>query len=138
VYPAGGYNPGGYAPPGGGYPPAPPYPAPGTGVYTPGATNGLAVGALVVSLVSLFFCWIGGIAGALMGSAAKRQIRASGGMEGGEGLATAAQVIGWLQVGLLVVLVFIILGLISTRSGFRSHPFYSQPHSQSIQGGFNN
>ena len=72
---------------------------------TPGApqqTNGLAIGALVASVLG-FFCGVGFIIGLILGYMARNQIRSSGGQQGGGGLATAAIVIGWIGVALTVL-----------------------------------
>ncbi len=85
------------------YPPAPP-------------TNGLAIAAMVVSIVSIMSCPCPvGIVGALMGHSARRQIRERG--ESGEGLATAGIIMGWISTGLSVlvilgyVVLFVVLGI---------------------------
>lgn len=64
--------------------------------------------AAVVSLVSGILAWValpvlGTIVAIFSGHAALNQIRASAGMERGEGLALAGLVLGWVQVGLLVL-----------------------------------
>jgi hypothetical protein len=94
---------------------------PGPGGYpTPPQTNGLAVGALVASILG-FFCGIGFIIGLVLGYSARGQIRASAGREGGEGAATAAIVIGWIGVGLMIlaILAFVaFVGLATPRAFF--------------------
>jgi hypothetical protein len=91
-YPAAGYQQPGYGLPG--------YQQPGAWgtPYPPTRpTNGLAIGALVVSVAALPMCGgAAGIVGALMGHSARKQIRERG--EGGEGLATGAFVVGWIFV----------------------------------------
>lgn len=64
--------------------------------------------AAVVSLVSGILAWvavplIGGIVAVFTGHAALNQIRRSGGLETGEGLAVAGLILGWLQLGLLIL-----------------------------------
>ncbi|WP_192808155.1 DUF4190 domain-containing protein [Hoyosella subflava] len=77
----------------------------------PPRTNGLAVGSLVVSLVSTFACCGAiGFVGALMGHVARGQIRATG--EQGDGLALAGIIIGWITTLLLVAGVLVWIGLI--------------------------
>jgi hypothetical protein len=56
-----------------------------------------------VSSILGFFCGIGFIVGLILGYSARNQIRASAGQQTGEGLATAAIVIGWIGVGLTVL-----------------------------------
>ena len=85
----------------------PPAGAPGA----PQQTNGLAIGALVASVLG-FFCGVGFIIGLILGYMARNQIRSSGGRQGGEGLATAAIIIGWIGVALTVlglIFVFVVL-----------------------------
>lgn len=69
------------------------YPAP--------PTNGLAVASLIASILGLTIVpTIGSIVGVIMGYAAKRQIEESGGAQGGEGLAKAGIIVGWVGIGL--------------------------------------
>src|SRR5579872_763166 len=78
---------------------APPYPGAEQGYqqWRPQQTNGLAVASLVLSLVWLL--GVGSLLAVIFGLRARRQIRQSGGYQGGEGLATAGLVIG--IIGLL-------------------------------------
>ena len=64
-------------------------------------TNGSAIASLVLSILGLF--GIGSLLGIIFGHRARREIRASGGYEGGEGLATAGIVIGWVTLVLFAV-----------------------------------
>jgi hypothetical protein len=82
-----GYPPAGYT--GYGYPAGP-------------RTNGMAIAALVLSLVGIASCITAPI-GAILGHVARKQIRERG--EGGEGMATAAIIVGWILTGLLVLLI---------------------------------
>ena len=71
-------------------------------------TNGKATAALVLGLV--FLCGIGSILALVFGYQAKNEIEASNGAQGGEGMATAGIVLGWVGIGLaLVYLVFWVL-----------------------------
>jgi glycerol-3-phosphate acyltransferase PlsY len=65
-------------------------------------TNGLAVASLILSLVGLASC-ITAPVGAILGHVARRQIRERG--EGGEGMATAGIIVGWILTGLLLLLI---------------------------------
>lgn len=85
--------------PAAGYP-APAYPA--YGYAAPQKTNGLAIAALVLSLVGFTSC-ITAPVGAILGHVAQKQIRQTG--EGGEGMAKAAIIVGWILTGLLVLLI---------------------------------
>lgn len=92
--------PGYYAPPMAyppyGYPPAP-------------RTNGLAIAALVLALTGLASC-ITAPVGAILGHVARRQIRERG--EGGDGMAKAAIIVGWILTGLMIVVIIGYIALI--------------------------
>ena len=96
TYPPPYYGPPGYPPPG--YRPAP-YPPVGHPLARP--TNGLAIASLVLGAVWMF--WIGSVLALVLGYAARGQIRRTG--EDGDGVAVAGIVLGWVGVGLLVLLV---------------------------------
>ncbi|WP_370946815.1 DUF4190 domain-containing protein [Amycolatopsis sp. cg5] len=91
------------------------YPQPGY-PYGPGFNpasqdTGMAVGALVCSIVGLFLC--GGtlsIVGVVLGHIARA--KAKRGEAGGEGMALAALIIGYLAIGLIVlgIGVFLVFG----------------------------
>ena len=96
--PPGGYPPP-YGPPPGGYPPV--YGAPPGGYpYAPQRTNGMAVASMVLGILWIY--WIGSILALVFGYVAKRQIKERG--ESGSGMATAGIVLGWVGVGILVLL----------------------------------
>ncbi|GAB3144212.1 hypothetical protein GCM10027290_22040 [Micromonospora sonneratiae] len=87
-------------------PPVPTYPVYG---YTPAPpTNGMAIAALVLSLVGLASCITAPI-GAILGHVARKQIRERG--EGGDGLALAGIIVGWILTGLflLVIAFYVVL-----------------------------
>lgn len=106
-------QPGGQPSPPPGYPdPAQPYqtypPAPYPYVMPPTrSTNGLAIAALVVACVGVLgLCayglggWIGTV-GAILGHVARRQIAERG--QGGDGMALAGVIVGWIATGLFVL-----------------------------------
>jgi hypothetical protein len=99
-----------YPPPGqyqqpGQYPQQPGY---GPGQYgQPPKTNGMAVAALVLGI--LWVCWVGSILAVIFGYMAKRQIRDSGGVEQGDGMATAGIVLGWIGVATLILYIVLII-----------------------------
>jgi hypothetical protein len=68
------------------------------------STNGLAVASLVTSL--LWMWWFGSIVAIVCGHAALRQINASGGRQGGRGMAYAGLAIGYVSI-FVAALVFI-------------------------------
>jgi Domain of unknown function (DUF4190) len=82
------------------------------------ATNGMAIASLVCSIVGLVSCFLLCIVGAILGHVAQGQIRQTG--EGGDGLAKAGIIIGWIGTGLVLlccggyVLFFGGLGLIGS------------------------
>ncbi len=95
-------------------PPPPPQPP---GIPTPGAapgTNGMAVASLVCGIVG-WLCGIGAILAIIFGFVAKNQIRNSGGVQSGDGMATAGIVLGF--VGIAVVALILIFGSIEISTG---------------------
>ena len=70
----------------------------------------MAIGALITAIaggVLGFVCClpapIGGIVAIFLGRSARGTIRRSGGLETGEGLATAGEIIGWIVTALSVL-----------------------------------
>lgn len=93
------------------YPQSGGYPAqPGYG--GPAPTNGLAIASLVLSLLAFVF-GITAIGGVICGHLARKQIRERG--EGGDGLALAGLIIGYIFIGLFVLFIvfFIIIGVVA-------------------------
>jgi Domain of unknown function (DUF4190) len=82
--------------------------------YAAQKTNGLAVAAMVVSLVSLVTCPLIGIAGAIMGHVARRQIAER--REEGSGMALTGIIVGWVATGLMVVGVLIWIVVLAAAS----------------------
>jgi len=109
------YRPPVYPPPATGYGYGSPYGYLGQYQQAP-ATDGFAIAALVVSCVGvLSLCAYGlggvlGIVGAIFGHVARRRIRATG--AGGEGLALAGIIVGWLSAFLAVVGVIVLVVVI--------------------------
>jgi hypothetical protein len=80
-------------------PPAPPPPA-----YSGPTSSGKAVAALVLGILGLVSCGpLAAIPAIFVGRSARREIDASGGMLTGRGLASAGVVLGWIEVGLMVL-----------------------------------
>ncbi|HEV3232194.1 MAG TPA: hypothetical protein VG245_08060 [Candidatus Dormibacteraeota bacterium] len=112
----------GYPPPQPGYPPPPqPYqPQPGYAAgYTPPAsppTNGKAVLALVLAIIGLVTCTgiVLGPVALVMAGGARREISGSGGSQSGDGVVSAARVVGWIDLilGVLAILLLIFFVLI--------------------------
>lgn len=110
-----------YVPPGAGAPqyqapqPGYGYQQPGYGAARPNAPS--AMTALITGLIGILVCAPVGIAGIIYGKKAKDEIRASGGMYDGDGLATAGLVMGWISVVLFVLtLVWILFILLAASS----------------------
>ena len=79
-----------------------PYGAPGGYPYAPPQrTNGMAIASMVLGILWIY--WIGSILALIFGYMARNQIRERG--EGGAGMATAGIVLGWIGVGIFVVVV---------------------------------
>lgn len=111
-----GPGPGAAPPPDGGAPPPPgawsPPPGPPPPGYPPAAqrrTNPLAIVSLVAGLVQ-FVCLfvVGAVTAIVTGHLARRAIRRSGGAEGGDGLALAGLVLGYVGVALAVAATLVI------------------------------
>ena len=67
-------------------------------------TSGMAIASLLFGILGLtLFPVFGGIIALITGYMARNQIQQSGGTMGGQGLATAGIVLGWISIGLLVV-----------------------------------
>jgi hypothetical protein len=74
-------------------------------------TNGLAIGSLVTSIAAFFVCGSIGIAGAIMGHMARRQLRERN--EDGDGLALAGIIIGWIGFALSLVMILALVAFIA-------------------------
>ena len=72
-----------------------PYPYPV--YYAPRPTNGMAIASMVLGIVWIY--WIGSILALIFGYVARAQIRRTG--QGGDGMAVAGIVLGWVGVGVL-------------------------------------
>ena len=107
--------PGGYPPPPGQYPPPPSGYGYGYGAPSP-QTDGTAITALVLAIVSFVVCpLIPAIVALALVPSAKRKIAESRGAVTGEGLVTAAKIIAWINVGLcalvgVIMVIAIIIG----------------------------
>lgn len=90
-------------------PPSVPPPQPAS------STNGLAIASLVLGIIAIpmVFCYyigvLPGIAALVLGLVARNQIKASGGTQGGGGLALAGVITGGIGVGLGVVMICMIV-----------------------------
>jgi hypothetical protein len=79
-----------------------------------------AITALIVSIAALvLFCYPAGIVSLILARSSKRKIEESGGRLGGSGMVTAATVLSWISIAIMVLLLlgfvgFGLLGLISS------------------------
>lgn len=95
--------------------PAPTAPA-APPLYVPAGvpTANEAIWSLILGIGSFFLCGIFmGIPAIILGNNAKKKISQSGGQYGGEGMATAGIVLGWIQVGLAAVGIIILLAIVA-------------------------
>jgi hypothetical protein len=109
--PSGGYQQPGYGQqyPSGGYqqPGYPQYPGyPGGGMQRPKEGSGLAVGALICSILGIFLCVVVTIAGIVMGHIAYG--KAKRGEAEGQGIAMAAFIVGYAGIALSVVVAIVL------------------------------
>jgi hypothetical protein len=78
-------------------------------------TNGFAIASLVLGILGWVPCGIGSVLAIVFGFIARSQIRASGGRQGGDGLAIAGLILGFLGVaGTILLFVF---GALSGNTG---------------------
>jgi hypothetical protein len=65
-------------------------------------TNGLAIASLVLGILWVY--WIGSVLAVIFGHVALSQIDKSGGTQTGRGMAIAGLVLGWIGVGVLLII----------------------------------
>ena len=93
----------------------------------PDATEPFAIVSLVASLVGVFVCFLGPIAGIVFGHIARSRIKRSGAK--GSGLALAGLIIGYIEVvaGIAVIILLIVLGIhTNTDASGTSHTLAEQ------------
>jgi hypothetical protein len=106
-----------------GTPPPPPPPPPPAGYATPAgvaavpATNQKAIWALVLGISGFFCCGLLGIGGLVLGSQARGEIKASGGTQGGDGLALAGMITGGVALAVMLIQIPIALSLFAINGG---------------------
>ena len=102
-------------PPFSGGPPPPSYgqPAPGYGQAST-STNGLAIASLICGIANFVILGgIGAILAVIFGHIAKRQIRTTG--QGGNGLATAGLILGYIGIAFAVIgIIIAIIAIIAS------------------------
>lgn len=102
------YGPPGAYPPPGGYAQYPAYPPSG---YQTASTNGLAIASFILGLVGWVPCGVGSVIAVILGFVARSQIRNSHGRQGGDGLALAGIILGFVAIALGVL--FFVIGTIA-------------------------
>lgn len=73
--------------------------------YATRSTNGLAVASLVLGI--LWIWWVGSILAIVFGFVAKSQIRQANGAQGGDGMATAGIVLGFVGFAVLALVIIV-------------------------------
>ncbi len=81
--------------------------------YEPAPTNGYAVASLVLGI--LWIWWLGSILALFFGYVARSQIKESRGRQGGDGLAIAGIVLGWVGAATFL---YVLLLVGSLRAAF--------------------
>jgi hypothetical protein len=87
-----------------------------------GATNGMAIAALICGVCQVFFWFLTGIPAIVLGHMARRQIRQTG--EQGDGMALAGMILGYIGLALTVlfVIIIVIIGVAVTSHGVNQFP----------------
>jgi hypothetical protein len=88
-----------------GWTPPPGYPAPAFQVVHHTKTNGLAIAAMVLGIVWIY--WLGSLLAVIFGHVALSQIGKSGGAQTGRGMAIAGVVLGYVGLGIFLLLVIV-------------------------------
>jgi hypothetical protein len=74
--------------------------------------SGLAIASLICGIAAYFFLpFVGALAAIIMGHIAVSQINASNGMLKGKGMATAGYVLGYVQIGLFILIIVVLVAL---------------------------
>jgi hypothetical protein len=78
-----------------------------------GATNGMAVASLILSLIGFATCITAPI-GAILGHVARKQIRERG--ESGDGLALGGIIVGWIltAISIGVIVLFVVAAILAS------------------------
>ena len=83
-----------------------------------GKIEGFAIASLACAVANFIFLYgVGAILAVIFGNIAKRKIRETPGL-GGEGLARAGIIVGWVGIGVMgVILVIIVLAILAFSTG---------------------
>ena len=94
-------------------PQAAPYPVP--------QNSGKATTSMVLGIVGIVACGLfAGIPAIILGKQAQREIDASNGWLTGRGMATAGIVMGWIEVGIAILAVLIVIVVFALGATIRS------------------
>lgn len=103
----------GVAPPTAGYPaPAPYWQGPAQPYVVSRATNGMAIASMVLGILWVY--WVGSILALIFGYIGLRQIKERN--EQGRGMAIAGVVLGWIWVGIGLIVIVIAIVRASSHS----------------------
>jgi hypothetical protein len=69
----------------------------------------MAIASMVLGILWIY--WVGSILALIFGYIARRQIRERG--EGGDGMAVAGIVLGWIGIGILALVALLAIGVLS-------------------------
>ncbi len=85
-------------------------------------TEGLAVASLILGIAGFFACSLLGILAVVFGYMGRTKIKESGGMLEGDSMCTAGIILGFIQIGitLLVVVIWAIIAIIAATSSTSS------------------
>ncbi len=85
-------------------------PVPAYPVVTPKKDSGLAIASLVCGIAAwTIFPVLAAIAAVITGHMAKKEIRESGNTLGGDGMALAGLLMGYIQLGLFVLVIIVVI-----------------------------
>jgi hypothetical protein len=102
---------------------APGVPGAGLGVAPPRrTTNGMAIASMVLGIAQLFLCLIGTVLALVFGYIARRQIRDSMGAQGGDGMAIAGIILGWVGVAAFAVIIIVAIANSSNNDAMLVRP----------------
>jgi hypothetical protein len=104
------------------------------GQVPPQQTNGMAITSLVSGILGLTLCaGVGSVAALIFGYIAKAQIKRSQGMQGGNGMATAGIVMGWIGTILTILVFMLLIGGAITLFGFSQSDSFDDAVDQGVE-----
>ncbi len=89
-------------------------------VVTRQSTNGLSIASLVLGIV--WFLGIGSILAVIFGFVSRRQIKASGGRQTGEGMALAGIILGFLGILGMILWILLVVAVARTIGNCHNEP----------------